>query len=637
MSVPGGAAALRHGLRKSTRIIAIPLSRPLPPRALASTNNSLPTGNLLQPNGGQHGPGPLTYYHFQLSSKKKRREKEKEVSQKEKEGNEPEGETKPKSRWSLPEGGITAWVQAKAAETWAGFGKAEGGWKLYVFRTGERIVDRMEFEELALKSIDPSLGPTITHPRSSEMDSEQKEQRLEEKGGAGSGPSVVRIPLVYPPSALTSELAVSELRMYVQHRIPVHRKGFYLWMFIAPLTAPFMIIPVIPNIPFFFCVWRSWSHYRAYRASQYLETLLDKGAIVPESSEELDAVYANFASPPSPSSPSPSSSSSGPSASSSAPQDASSSGAEAPQHQLLLTKDAVPTLVERFELGSHAKADLYRAFEQFQLLDGLKAKENEGREEGRGTQLVSWAQRKVVGMWDGFGKAEGGWRLRVHKTGKRYFNSIDFEEFALKSIDPALGPSMPFRSSNKSLLENRKDIGAPGLFSVGKAEVPSQLRIPLLYPPSVLTPSLALQELREYVEHRIPLHRKGLYTWSLLTPFTFPLKFIPIIPNLPFFFCAWRLWSHYRALRASQYLQTLLNHDAIVPESSEALDKFYSEFPVSSSLSSSSLETPNQHRLLLSKDVIPALVEQFVLEATAKVDLERALEQVKARVQIAGQ
>ena len=30
--------------------------------------------------------------------------------------------------------------------------------------------------------------------------------------------------------------------MYVQHRIPVHRKGFFLWMFIAPLTAPFMII-----------------------------------------------------------------------------------------------------------------------------------------------------------------------------------------------------------------------------------------------------------------------------------------------------------------------------------------------------------------------------------------------------------
>ncbi|KAJ2932347.1 hypothetical protein H1R20_g4761, partial [Candolleomyces eurysporus] len=205
MSVPGGAAALRQSLRKSTRIIALPLSRPLPPRALAPTNNSLPTGNLPQPNGGQHGPGPLTYYHFQLSSKKKRKQKEKE-------GNNPEVDAKPKSRWSLPEGGITAWVQAKAAETWAGFGKAEGGWKLYVFRTGERIVDRMEFEELALKSIDPSLGPTITHPRSSEIDSEQKEQQAEEKGGAGSGHGVVRVrALSFPPFAHPALPFFSEL------------------------------------------------------------------------------------------------------------------------------------------------------------------------------------------------------------------------------------------------------------------------------------------------------------------------------------------------------------------------------------------------------------------------------------------
>ena len=70
------------------------------------------------------------------------------------------------------------------------------------------------------------------------------------------------------------------------------------------------------------------------------------------------------------------------------------------------------------------------------------------------------------------------------------------------------------------------------------------------------------------------------------------------------------------------------------------MDKIYNEFPPSSFPSefpSSSFETPNQHRVLLSKDAISALVERFVLEATAKVDLERALEQVKARVRIAGQ
>jgi hypothetical protein len=48
---------------------------------------------------------------------------------------------------------------------------------------------------------------------------------------------------------------------------------------------------------------------------------------------------------------------------------------------------------------------------QFQLLDDLKARQKEGVKEGRVSRLASWAQSKVVGMWDGFGKAEGGWRV----------------------------------------------------------------------------------------------------------------------------------------------------------------------------------------------------------------------------------
>ncbi len=36
--------------------------------------------------------------------------------------------------------------------------------QLKLFQYGERLIDRIDFEELALKSVDPSLGPTISHP-----------------------------------------------------------------------------------------------------------------------------------------------------------------------------------------------------------------------------------------------------------------------------------------------------------------------------------------------------------------------------------------------------------------------------------------------------------------------------------------
>ena len=143
---------------------------------------------------------------------------------------------------------------------------------------------------------------------------------------------------------------------------------------------------------------------------------------------------------------------------------------------------------------------------------------------------------------------------------------------------------------------------------------------------------------------------------------------LAIIPNLPFFFCAWRSWSHYRgiyflrspnilvsytnfviAYRSSQYLQSLLDHDIIVPEASEPLDEVYklyarttpstfSDNPdsVSKSDSSSSefsnLDREPQHTLLLGPEAVPTILSLFRFEPTTSADLHRAIEQTRLRV-----
>lgn len=127
-------------------------------------------------------------------------------------------------------------------------------------------------------------------------------------------------------------------------------------MIVAPFTAPFIIIPIIPNLPFFFCAWRSWSHYKAYRASQYLQTLLDANVIVPRASEALDTVYKDF-------SPNPPAAESHVEGKSAKPESIPGYSASAP-HGLLLTRDAVPAILDIFGLDSSAGADLLRAVEQ---------------------------------------------------------------------------------------------------------------------------------------------------------------------------------------------------------------------------------------------------------------------------------
>ena len=61
----------------------------------------------------------------------------------------------------------------------------------------------------------------------------------------------------------------------------------------APVTFPFAIIPVIPNFPLFYVLWRAWSHYKAWRGAHYLEQLLKLGMIKEQPSTELDKVYAS--------------------------------------------------------------------------------------------------------------------------------------------------------------------------------------------------------------------------------------------------------------------------------------------------------------------------------------------------------
>jgi len=92
------------------RIIAVPLTRPNTRVLRAATN-----GTKLN---------RLTYYQFQISAKQKPL-----LTASDKKPGVGFSEEAEKKGW-LPEQGIVNWATGKAADIWAGFGKAEGGWKV---------------------------------------------------------------------------------------------------------------------------------------------------------------------------------------------------------------------------------------------------------------------------------------------------------------------------------------------------------------------------------------------------------------------------------------------------------------------------------------------------------------------------
>ncbi|GAA5931204.1 hypothetical protein JCM1841_003487 [Sporobolomyces salmonicolor] len=216
-------------------------------------------------------------------------------------------------------------VEQKAADMWAGLGKGkEGSWKKRSYDLGERLMDKIEYEEWALKAIDPAFAPKPWRRIPSSTPSKQ--------GSSTSSDEPVN--LIYPPSLLDEPALLDSLKKQLENREPHHRRAMWRCLLLSPLTWPFAIVPIVPNFPLFYVLWRAYSHWRAWKATQYLSSLLASPrsnlALLP--SPKLDQIYAS----------SPSSTADG----------------------LLLTNDKVPRLVKEFGLGEEERKELERAVAQ---------------------------------------------------------------------------------------------------------------------------------------------------------------------------------------------------------------------------------------------------------------------------------
>ncbi|OJJ63702.1 hypothetical protein ASPSYDRAFT_38328 [Aspergillus sydowii CBS 593.65] len=161
-------------------------------------------------------------------------------------------------------------ITDKAAQTWTKWEEADKGWKMHVVSWGNRVQQRIPYEEWGLKSI-PSLS---------------SQRRIDESHGT------THVDVLFPGNAIKEEKLIPMLHKLSKERQELHRRRMW-WSFIAaPLTAPVALIPIIPNIPFFYLVYRGWSHWRALNGSKHLQFLVEKNLLNPISYPGLVELYS---------------------------------------------------------------------------------------------------------------------------------------------------------------------------------------------------------------------------------------------------------------------------------------------------------------------------------------------------------
>ncbi|MCJ1250484.1 hypothetical protein MMC30_007712 [Trapelia coarctata] len=164
--------------------------------------------------------------------------------------------------------------------------------------------------------------------------------------------------------------------------------------------------------------------------------------------------------------------------------------------------------------------------------------------------IVEKVTARATTTWVKWEGAESGWQKTLTGYGNQLFKRIPYEEWGLKSIPPL--------SARRAL----KDIE-------GKEETE------VIYPASIIKPGAVFDALQKLATERQALHRKWMWGSIIGMPVTLPFGLIPILPNIPFFYMAFRAWSHWRALSGSQHIEYLLKQGLIKSVPSRTLSSFY--------------------------------------------------------------
>lgn len=142
----------------------------------------------------------------------------------------------------------------KMNKAWVNLEKApEGSFKSKLHGLGLKLLSRVKPSEIFLKSI----------PK-----------------------DATQIEITYP-SSLNARVVRRRLRHIAFRGTILHKKYFYGSVTLLPVTAFFAVLP-LPNIPFFWILFRSYSHWRALKGSERLLLLVSDNSSDRDSSIEKE-------------------------------------------------------------------------------------------------------------------------------------------------------------------------------------------------------------------------------------------------------------------------------------------------------------------------------------------------------------
>ncbi|RIB07821.1 mitochondrial K+-H+ exchange-related-domain-containing protein [Gigaspora rosea] len=166
----------------------------------------------------------------------------------------------------------------------------KNSWKGKLYSTGLQLLDKIDHQEYFLKSIPLEEDVEKDIPLNGNVDMKNNIQLNEKKVNYETDDRNY-VPLLYPSKVVNSEQIMTTLEQMLVQRLPYHRKYMIYSALCVPLTSTFTLIPVLPNIPLFYNLFRLYSHYKAFKGAQHLQFIIKDKRLTPMDSHILDQIY----------------------------------------------------------------------------------------------------------------------------------------------------------------------------------------------------------------------------------------------------------------------------------------------------------------------------------------------------------
>lgn len=254
--------------------------------------------------------------------------------------------------------------------------------------------------------------------------------------------------------------------------------------------------------------------------------------------------------------------------------------------------------------------------------------------------LVTKIETKATGLvkkgWNKLANSENRINKSIIKYVTKLLYTIPYEENCLRSFPSR---NSMIREVNEEAVSRGKiktDSGALVQQEITNLNIPSEQlkRIPLIHP-DFQKPQLVLDQLRQLGEVNRPTHLKYSIACLVGVPLTLPFALVPVVPNVPGFYLAYRAYCHIKALLGVKHLDYLLENDStptpatkhLVFKDMGALSEVYEQSGKDLDLE----RTNRQEEVIITKDIIEDLCSRFDL-AHLKEDLKKALDQESKRL-----